>query len=311
MSYNTEKNRVQKGKVYKHLWSSGRKIKKYLTLPSRHGLDIRHLLETGAITLSTEIVAFEKYPSIAKDTKKLLTSLGFKKFTVHVGEIEKHSATIIESHMEKKFDLIFFDFCGNLSRKVQKFLKEVAPVIAETRVACTFDLHFRRLDCSFYTLDELFMEHAFAFYNVPNIELSKENCEWTMGAFICAINEGLKDEDEYENFGDFCYEVNESPYVTCGISNVIIYKEESYAHTMTFFIFSGKGRYRKSMKLSLEELQIPQGKKAWITRRKNEKKKSDFESLTMQELWSKYHSQTSAGKKAAIRRIINKKVLTL
>lgn len=241
MTYNQDINAHQiKKEIYPALFApfAGRKVKKILTLCSTTCGELLYGLDHGHIDLDCEILTFQKCTEWIKpsDVEDKLRQVGFRNFTVIPGKMEDHAAEIIKSHLEKPFDLMFFDWCGTLTRPIYNFLNQISSVIHETISAHTYCLNIRRRDYMYETEDDVFqveLESCSSALSIRGIDIDlresegyvkersfREIAEWT-----CAMHfEALVDDH-------------------CILDRVFVYKERGRGkQTMMFGVYGTKNK---------------------------------------------------------------------
>lgn len=89
-----------------------------LLLPSATCLDIKQMLDTGAIDTHTRVVAVERDKLLSSVIAEKLQKSGFSNFQVHNSELSKTDLG------NEQFDFVYLDTCGDLNAALIKWLAE-------------------------------------------------------------------------------------------------------------------------------------------------------------------------------------------
>lgn len=326
MSFDHDKDRPYKSLPRRLAWERVRGVaKKVLLLPGRECLDIKEGLAMGKATVNTEFHLVERDPETAKVIWRECKKLGLKNFTILKGEmcrgrawwndIEKeHGGDFLTKMAE--YDLAFFDFCGEMTDKVFRFLMDFgvnghsdwmkfsakngvlaftfSTVCRSNHFFCkheeNHDLHDATKGRNLQRFPSTRRGFKIPQANQVNIHLDLYKAAWNCDATLDAL--GTKGGD---------------------LLDFITYKEEGRAKPMVFFTvdaeqlgaseeISNAAWYaldamappKKQKKAVAEKspAMVEAGKKAWHTRRLNE-------------LQAEYAAEKIPSQKARIKRIMN------
>lgn len=292
-TWELKENHDYKNHIRPRLWKGMKKIKKYASLPSPDCGDIISGLEHGVITKNTEIVAWEKGDADA--VRRKLKSLGIKKFVVHKGRIDTLRAAkiLLESWEEKPFDMIYLDFCGELTYQMKEWMSAVAPVLNDTVVAATFCISFRNNQLAeewesgfdnwkiYKTEDPRLTVRSFGFDYAGSLN-AFEKANWTTQMMFDEILGRERINGRTPN-------------------EFIVYREEGLGSAPMLFLVFNKGK--KNIYQGPKEVSKPSNYGLDEFRLTS----TFLRSLSEERLWALYNAYTSPGKKAIIRRVINSK----
>lgn len=89
-----------------------------LLLPSGTCYDLKELLQNGAISVETRVVAIERDKLLASVIKQKLQEMGFMNFEVHQKDLHEVDLT------QERFDFVYLDTCGQLTVQILTWLIE-------------------------------------------------------------------------------------------------------------------------------------------------------------------------------------------
>jgi hypothetical protein len=305
MSYDPTKQRVMKEVAKKLMFNTirikmkGKSAKKVLLLPGENCADLKEGLigaEVGGAkyrpwTSSTHFVLIEREKSIAKKIKKQCKELGLKSFEV----INQEVADVSPADIGNDFDIVFLDFCGQLTEKLFLFLYNLEQQNFQTKImGLTFETLMRQN--TFFknnsTISKWFRRPKDD-AKLGNVDGVAENADWACDKTLLAL--GLR-----------C-----SSIIEC-----IRYKEPGPAASMvTFFLDQSKtGNNRPDSRINEVSLTMPIGRKEEVTTEKafnlltdafdSAGKKAAF-TRKLRALQRAYNNEPSSGKRAWIKRSIN------
>ena len=199
-NYDQEVYRPMKELPRRMVWGLMKKTaKRVLMFPGKYGDDIivgLNYMETrstkvGRIDKETEFVFIERNPKVARDIKKTCKKLGLKNFRIIVQDF---SGDILKDLGH--FDIMFFDFCGQITEMVYNALM-VSGWSAEN-IAFTFDAQLRN-----NPFHKKYPERR-ASFTLPAgatglLSHDKENSIWTCDTVLTAL--GLNSDYLVNFFG--------------------------------------------------------------------------------------------------------------
>jgi len=271
-------------------------IKGGLFFPSRDCLDLQKGLALGKIDTNSRLILFERDPEIMKSIKafcrrnKLKNSIFFEMpFEDITQKVRKNVVTDINGddasigrmptetikHYANEMDMMFFDFCGEMKRKIYDAIRdgdlgEQSLFVNNPVVGFTFTPAIRHNDFH----KETQFETRKIKYPLSGQWLRDSACiekaEWTVSKALETLKiRGHKISDVHE---------------------FSMYKEDGKSMVMVFFLVDLGLLVQKNAK---QKEYIQNGP-------------VDGVSNAMKELQMYYDMQTSAGKKAGIKRFMNK-----
>lgn len=291
MPYNYDVDRPIKAFVRKQLWTSVKGVaKKVLLLPGRDCLDIKEGIDAGKIDPETTVLhLFEEYSDIARIIRKNCKKLGLKHATVfdmqvqhlHWGETALysffHTKTGRLAKGRSNYDLVFLDFCGQITQEILDFIKFIAipnriNLMSDDGVlAFTFAYGLRR--------EEFFKSQAHVRMNKtfippagslrPWSSQAQKKAVWTAQIALKSIKKGYKDLIDF-----YAYNDTKTPMLFFSVD------------------FSGKQVQKKERKKHESNNYLPGARQAWVTRR-------------TKKLQAEYKVATGPGDKSWIKREIN------
>ena len=96
-------------------------LKTILCLPSGQCLDLKEMLSKGIINNKTFVVAVERESQNAKRIESFL-SKNFKHHYLHCGKLYTLTRDIENVMNGKKFNMVYLDFCGNLTFEIKAWI---------------------------------------------------------------------------------------------------------------------------------------------------------------------------------------------
>jgi len=262
-----------RARVYDPFVAKGEVIKKALFLPAEKCLDIRMGMDLGVITNETHLVIVEMNPVVMGKIKKTLKSWGFKKVSYFHGKIEEFMDEFQFLDLVLDCDLVYLDFCGEMDWEKHSLIGRMFPYFNEADfksvLAFTFSLNYRN---NSFLRDRKDDVKPFLVNKNANGFLNRENYEASILNARWTVSQTF-DALGHDRKGRKAYEYHE-------------YKETGKSIPMVFFM-------PETPRINKVFVSLTAGQKAAKTREINN-------------LLRDYDKQTSAGRKAAIKRVINK-----
>lgn len=262
-----------RARVFDPFVAKGEVIKRAIFLPAEKCLDIRMGLDLGVITQKTHLTVIEMNPDVMKTIKKTLKSWGLTDVEYYTGKVEDFmdNYSFLDDFIDA--DLVYLDFCGEMDWDKYRMIGELFPYATDkdfnTVTAFTFSLNYRN--------NSFFINHKddvkpFDTNKNANGFLNRENYEASIRNAQWTISK-VFDALGYGKRGRKSYEYHE-------------YKECGKSIPMVFFM-------PESPRISAPFTPLSAGQKAANTRKIND-------------LQKKYDNEVSVGKKAALKREMNK-----
>lgn len=287
MAYKIDHSHEVKNFVRRNLWKGRTKpFKHILTLTSPTCGDIIDGMNRGLINTKTRITIFEKEASFVKAIREKLHSLGLTNFSIISRPIETSVWYIWWEQKEHgPYDLIYLDFCGNMTQKIWNLLndKRIREIFSTTTTAFTFSLNIRNN----YLIDEgASCRYGFCnmFESGGGIPLSRMKYEaWDNSSLTWVASQTI--HHVYDALGKGARNPD----------SLVLYKEDGAKNNMLFmriggkFIADSEGKsqtsydWRGNKKISLDGLLR----------------------LTLSDLQAKYKEEMNPARKAWVARAIN------
>jgi len=275
MSYRNDAPHIWKDAVYRLLFSEARikPIKKYVTLPAIHCRDIEWGINNGFIDPeTTEILAFERNINLIAQIEMKINQLQCKRATVVPVDITSADSAIKDFDKGSPIDLMFIDFCGEMTEKVFNFIRKIGSISIAIPSGWTFCLSSRRNKW----LDKIRDEFKDTKFKVNHTFMGLVKMPERL-----IHNMNLTISDFFEAHNIFSNRM---------LSRVFTYREDGRAQNMLFF----------TNKCTNPQMTLP-------VQTRSKAKKTQYSELSIAQLNDLYHAEISAGKKAAIKRAINLK----
>ena len=297
-----------------HLWSGIKSpIKAYLTLPGLLCGDIKDGLDRGIITPNTRIVAFEKCSKYVPQIESRLQELGCRNAKVYACRIETaRAAKIIEtSHRELPFDIAYIDLCGELTPAICAAACKLRAVLKSTR----------RVGITLYVGGRV--HYTYSDVGECTVRKSAEKSVYPVGLPLDLATKYMNIAlPVIQKFVGGC--LGKSSLESC-----VVYKEiggntpmalatfRSTAKAIQTFVSGAAATLAKLGRGKLKQMYAQEAnyaKRAWITRalrlcpeprKRRNRSRSDLPAMTTAALLRLARTDISAGRKAAITRILH------
>lgn len=303
MAYKIDETHEVKNFVRRNLWKGRTKpFNHILTLTSPTCGDIVDGINRGLIDKKTRLTIFEKEPSFVKDIHKKLTSLGLKNFDIINLAIEDGVEIICQLHKIRPFDLVYLDFCGNMTKKIKRFLGNyrLYDLFSNVTTAFTFSLNIRQNDLfDFFKPNHMWSIHTTGF---PKI-----TAEVAGGI---AINKLVWKKDGNPGVLYRASETAHHVFDALGKTkhgripdHFILYKEDKAVNNMLFMRINGEN-IDESESVKQSE---PDFSESYDWRTSNKVSLNGLLTLTLSELHAKRKEETNPARQAWYTRAINLK----
>ena len=169
--------------------------KRVLLFPGINCEDLLLGFKLGKINTETEFVLIEENPKIAISIRRRCSALGIRKFEI----VNEHFSSS-SLYGQEKFDLIFLDFCGEMTELIFDALKDGIKFLSE-KIAMTF--------CTNYMNNPFrnkWNEYRKSFKHPANTILGKglsfEHANWSCDTALSALGVDAKSLIDFYTYKD-------------------------------------------------------------------------------------------------------------